>query len=166
MISITLGDRALKFRLCGFRFFKKFVCIIFDTPYKSKVIPLQARNLSNRIWLWITFDLNQIWKICQYSIALWVWKPQHENNNFDFQIWNCFWFTVSQLKVLFKTLYTKINHRCCFSTMNRILVVQVSFWGSDWVWLKFGVFVIKVAFSLTSQMTEKSSFSPKGPTGL
>ena len=24
---------------------------------------------------------------------------------------------------------------CCFSTMNQILVVQVLFWSSDWVWL-------------------------------
>ena len=67
----------------------------------------------------------------------------------------------SLTKVWFKSLCIKLKHRNnCFSTIDRILVVQVSFWNSDSVALSWS-FVIKFVFSFKFQ-EKKSSFSPKG----
>ena len=51
-------------------------------------------------------------------------------------------------------------------TMNWILIVQGSFWSSDWTWLRFVSFVIKVPISFKSPGAKKSSFSPKWLTAL
>ena len=51
---------------------------------------------------------------------------------------------------------TKLNTQCCFSTMNGILVIQVSFWSSDRVWLNLDILWTKSLLASNLKGLKKS----------